>query len=76
MAPDINNLFIAEAAKRPWVTYVDVMGVTTDENGNYARDLPTVSGDVGELRTADGIHFTSAGGRVMAAQILAAIQSH
>ena len=74
-APGINQLFIAEASKRPWVTYVDVTGVTTDENGEYARDLPTVTGEVAELRAADGIHFTSAGGRVMASQILRAIQS-
>jgi hypothetical protein len=74
-APAINNVFIAEAASRPWVTYVDVIDVTTDEDGNYARTLPTVTGEDGELRASDGIHFTSAGGRVMAANILRAIQS-
>lgn len=69
----LNQVFIAEAAKRPWVTYVDCYALTSFSEGSFADSLPDDDGIERELRAADGIHFTSAGGRRLALGALAAL---
>ncbi|OAI40575.1 hypothetical protein AYO38_05740 [bacterium SCGC AG-212-C10] len=64
--PGMNAVFSQEAAKRPWVVYVDAWAMTTDANGNYADTLPDENGVSQLLRADDGVHFTSAGGRRLA----------
>jgi hypothetical protein len=72
--PGLNSVYAAEAAKRPWVVYVDAWSLTTDANGNYAAYLPDENGVVQQVRsTADGVHLTSAGGHRIALGVMAAV---
>ena len=69
--PAMNEVFSAEAAKRPWVRYVDTWSLTSDANGNFTPYLP----DGTLARGSDGVHFTSAGGAYLAQAVVAAIVS-
>lgn len=71
--PVINAIFQEEAAKRPWVTFVDTWSATSDADGNYAQDLVDASGRTVRARADDGVHFTQEGGRILAAVVMAAI---
>jgi hypothetical protein len=71
--PDINQIFQQEAAARPWVTYVDIYGITSAADGSYSAYLPDENGVVQLMRASDGVHFTSAGGRLLASRVLQAI---
>jgi hypothetical protein len=52
-----NAVYAEEAAKRPEVTYVDVFYLFADENGQYSRYLRDESGDLINMRAADGNHY-------------------
>jgi hypothetical protein len=67
--PAMNQVFAAEAAKRPWVRYVDTWSLTSDASGNFTPYLP----DGTLARGTDGVHFTSAGGAYLAQAVIAAI---
>lgn len=67
--PGVNQVFAQEAAKRPWVRYVDTWSLTSDANGNYMAYTP----DGSLARGDDGVHFTSAGGNYLAQAVIAAI---
>jgi hypothetical protein len=67
--PAMNQVYREEAAKRPWVRYVDTWSLTSDANGNFTPYLP----DGTLARAADGVHFTSAGGNYLAQAVVAAI---
>ena len=70
----MNTLAEQEAAARPWVIYVDAWADTADANGNFTWNLVDQDGSVVEARAGDdGIHFTAAGGNVLAEDILNAI---
>jgi hypothetical protein len=71
--PPINEVFIAEAAKRSWVTYVDTYSLTSYSDGSFALSLPDENGVEQVLRPDDGIHFTPAGGHRLALAAVAAI---
>ena len=62
----VNEVFRAEAAKRPWVTYLDAYALTSDAAGNYAQYLIDEHGALVQARDNDGVHFTSAGGKILA----------
>lgn len=67
--PGVNQVFAAEAAKRPWVRYVDTWSLTSDANGAYTPYTP----DGSLARGDDGVHFTSTGGAYLAQAVIAAI---
>jgi hypothetical protein len=71
----LNDLFAAEAQKRPNVVYVDAYDLFADGHGQYQVRLATAQGDQ-DLRAADGIHFTVAGGQYLADAVMKAIRSH
>jgi len=74
LARNINELLEAEAALHPAVTFVDIYDLLTDENDEYAMELPTYSGDgMVQVRLEDGIHLTDAGGRRISEVVLAFI---
>ncbi|MEO9254980.1 MAG: GDSL-type esterase/lipase family protein [Tepidiformaceae bacterium] len=76
LSPEIlvlNQVFEEEAAKRPWVIYVDTWALTSDAAGNYARDLPDENGVLETMRGDDGIHLSAAGGRRIAQAVIAAL---
>ena len=74
----INNIFKTQAGLRPGLVYyvdtVPVLGMPTADGYTYADGLPNPDGTVTQVRTADGIHFTTAGGNRVAAAILAAMK--
>ncbi len=63
-----------EAALRPWVHYVDVWPLFTDDNGGYAATLPNATGQWVQVRQADGVHLTWAGTAWVAERVYAAMQ--
>lgn len=71
--PPLNQVFISEAAKRPWVTYLDCYALTSYSEGSYAPSLPDENGVEQVLRAPDGIHFSLAGGRRLARGVWAAL---
>jgi hypothetical protein len=71
--PGLNAVFQQEAAKRPWVRFVDAWTLTSDANGAYTPYLPDGLGNVVLARADDGVHFTPAGGQVLAQAVLEAI---
>ncbi|HEV2310320.1 MAG TPA: DUF459 domain-containing protein, partial [Acidimicrobiia bacterium] len=75
----INNIFKTQAALRPGrVFYVDtapVIGAPAPGGGyTYADGLPNPDGTVTQVRSGDGIHFTRAGGDLIANAILQSME--
>jgi hypothetical protein len=60
------NAIYKERAERNGVTFVDVWNGFVDEHGAYTQFGPDFAGQIRRLRTADGIHLTTAGGRKLA----------
>lgn len=66
----MNDVYREEAAKRPGVTVIESWDLFTDENGNYSAYLTNDDGNLELMRYGDGVHFTWAGARRLAAAIL------
>jgi hypothetical protein len=67
----INEIVKQEAKKRPGkVVFVDTVPLLSAFGGGYAEYLPQSDGSVVQVRATDGIHFTRAGGDIIAAQVL------
>ena len=66
----INEIYREEAAKRRGrVFYVDIYKLFQDDGGTYADYLPNDSGELVKYRADDGIHFTRAGGDLIAEEV-------
>jgi uncharacterized protein len=63
---NVNEVAQAVVAKHPEVTYVDAYSVFSAPDGNYAPSLAVPGRNVTRVRGADGIHFTPAGGDLLA----------
>jgi hypothetical protein len=57
------NEILRERTGRAGVPFVDIWEGFVNDQGQYASSGPDVAGEIVKLRTADGIHFTRAGGR-------------
>ncbi len=66
----INEVVEAEAADRPWVTFVDTAAVLGGPDGGYVDRLPGIDED---LRQDDGIHLSRAGADLLAQHLLSLI---
>ena len=66
----VNAVFRQEAARRSWVRYIDAFTLTSDGAGNYTSMLIDETGAPVLARDADGVHFTSAGGKILAGAVL------
>jgi lysophospholipase L1-like esterase len=67
----INNIVNSEAKARPGrVYYVDTVSALGTTTGGYTDYLANPDGTVVLVRTADGVHFTRAGGDRIAAKVL------
>jgi lysophospholipase L1-like esterase len=66
----INEVVAAQAAGRPWVTFVDTAAVLGGPDGEYVDRLPAYEDD---LRQGDGIHLSRAGADLLARHLLALI---
>jgi uncharacterized protein len=71
----VDQAFAAEAASRPWVTYVDPAPVVGGPGGRFADLVPDGGGTPVEVRQGDGIHLTRAGGDRLAAKVLAVVEA-
>lgn len=67
----INEVVRAEAAERPWVTFVDSARVLGGPDGRFVNRRP---GHDSDLRQADGIHLSRAGADLLARHVLDLIQ--
>ncbi len=66
----VNEVYREEAAKRRGrVLYVDIYKLFQDDGGGYVDYLPNDSGELVKYRADDGIHFTRAGGDLIAEEI-------
>jgi len=74
VAADINTVVTAEAAKRPWVHYIDTWSMFMDANGNYTALLPDTSGEQVQVRQEEGIHLTRTGTRWVSEVVYKAIR--
>ena len=71
----INRVFAAQAALRPGrVYYVDTVSALGSPSGGYTDFLTNADGTVVQVRTADGTHFTRAGGDRIAGATLSAMR--
>ncbi len=70
----VNAAYVAEAASRPWVTYVDPATVVGGPGGAYADVVADPAGNPTEVRSTDGIHLSRAGAGLVSAQILAQVR--
>ncbi len=57
----VSELYRAQAAQRPLVSYVDARRVFEAAEGGYADYLPDPDGGLVQMRLPDGIHLTRAG---------------
>lgn len=71
--PVVNRIFREEAAKRPWVTFVDTYPVLSDAAGGYAGSLPGPGGEAVRMRADDGVHLTPAAGERLALAVFSAL---
>ncbi len=68
----VNRLYAEEAARRPWVRFVDTTGLLAGPGGGYAPYVD-IDGRPVRVRAGDGIHLTRAGGDLAAGEVLAAV---
>ncbi len=68
---EINDVAREVVGQRARATYVDAYDLFSDEDGEYTATLPGVDGDDVRVRTPDGIHFTEAGGELLAEYVFA-----
>lgn len=69
----VNQAFSAEAADRPWVTYVDPAPVLGGPDGAFVETLPGDDGAPVTVRREDGIHLTPEGAELLAAHVLGVV---
>jgi len=65
-----NEVYEAEAAKRPAVEYVSLFELFQDDNGEYSTFLRDDDGDLEEMRSDDGAHFTWPGAYRLSGYVL------
>ena len=71
----MNDVYREEAGKRPNVSIIESWDLFADESGNYSAYLTNESGNLELMRYGDGVHFTWAGARRLAAAIFDQMQS-
>ncbi|HEY8060728.1 MAG TPA: DUF459 domain-containing protein, partial [Acidimicrobiales bacterium] len=57
----LDDIYAAEAEKRPWIHFVDSRPVLAGEDGGYAAYLPGEDGQPELARQGDGIHLSRFG---------------
>ena len=71
----MNDVYREEAAKHPSVSVIESWDLFTDESGNYSAYLTNAAGNLELMRYGDGVHFTWAGARRLAAVVFDQMQS-
>ena len=70
----MNDVYREEASKRSAVSVIESWDLFADESGNYSAYLTNEDGNLELMRYGDGVHFTWAGARRLAAAIFGQIQ--
>jgi hypothetical protein len=70
-AAEINSLVREIADARDEVIFVDAFDVFDDGAGGYTPDLQSLDGVWRRMRNGDGVHFTEAGGQLLASVLFA-----
>ncbi len=68
-----NQVYREQADARPRVTYISSFELFQDDNGEYSTFLRTDAGDLREMRSEDGAHFTWPGAYRLSEHVLEAI---
>jgi hypothetical protein len=71
---DLNVIFREEAAKRPWVRFVDLWTLFVDEDGDYNPYIEDDDGEEKLMRHPDGVHLVREGGERAARHIMDVIE--
>jgi hypothetical protein len=67
----INGVVAQAVDRRPGgAAYLDTYSLMAAPNGGFAQYLTTLSGEVQDVRTPDGVHFTPTGAAIVARQVL------
>lgn len=70
----LNQIYQEEAAKRPWVRFVDLWPLFATSGGAYDAYIADDDGEVKLMRNPDGVHFVRDGGDKAARAILEVIR--
>jgi hypothetical protein len=68
-------VYLEEASTRPLVSVIESWDLFTDASGNYSAYLTNDDGNLELMRYGDGVHFTWAGARRLAAAIFDRMES-
>jgi hypothetical protein len=69
----MNEIIKTECGKYSTCRYLDTWGLLTDAQGNYSTFLPNDKGVKIKVRANDKVHFTVAGGDILAQSLLATL---
>ncbi|MGE0602151.1 MAG: DUF459 domain-containing protein [Dehalococcoidia bacterium] len=69
----LNSIYKEEAAKRPWVKFLDLWPLFTTANGTYDAYIADDDGEVKLMRNPDGVHLVRDGGDKAARAILSLV---
>lgn len=67
---EVNAIFREEAVGRPGVLFFDSWELFVDASGHYSPFIRDADGNEEDMRQADGIHLTRAGGNRLATAVL------
>ena len=70
----VNAVVEKQARKRPGrAAYIDTYRLFAGDDGGYTQYLRNLSGDLVQVRAADGVHFEREGGDMIAREVLKAL---
>jgi len=70
----VNAALAAMCAARPGCRFIDTLAAFSDPDGRFSRHArDAATGDTLPLRTADGVHLTDSGARLLAGVVLASL---
>jgi hypothetical protein len=70
----VNAVVEKQARKRPGrAVYIDTYRLFAGDDGGYTQYMRNLSGDLVQVRAADGVHFEREGGDIIAREVLKAL---
>jgi hypothetical protein len=70
----VNAVVEKQARKRPGrAAYIDTYRLFAGDDGGYTQYMRNLSGDLVQVRAADGVHFEREGGDIIAREVLKAL---
>jgi hypothetical protein len=71
----LDGIYRSEAAKRPWIHFLDSRPVLAGKDGGYAAYLPGPGGQLELARQGDGVHLSRFGADKLAQKVFDVIDS-